>query len=153
SEASMRPRLGGRGERPSTGRRCPSTPGFNAATAGRPWRTSDLTTLAIPHTLCFNAATAGRPWRTDEPEEVLTSTLALQCGHAWAAVENYPVRSQAWSWSCRLQCGHGWAAVENVMECTAAGAGSSRLQCGHGWAAVENRKAQSGTIDTILASM
>src|SRR5207249_4972654 len=89
-QASMRPRLGRRGEpaRASWERRTRKS--FNAATARSPWRTPTAPTGLFSGPDRFNAATARSPWRTQvgfllaKPKEL----VKLQCGHGSVAVEN-----------------------------------------------------------------
>ena len=70
-----------------------SEPGFNAATARRPWRTeSDASKSTVGLAQNFNAATARRPWRTLQLEATFFLDQAepelLQCGHGPKTVEN-----------------------------------------------------------------
>jgi len=91
-QASMRPQPEGRGEpeSPRPGRHCHK--GFNAATARRPWRTTQLSVPATPIDR-FNAATARRPWRTGTIEGIHDALKELQCGHSQKAVENLALAS------------------------------------------------------------
>src|SRR5262249_7166723 len=89
-DASMRPRLEGRGE-----------PGGCWIHTARIWSG-------------FNAATARRPWRTFAFLLILLTRPVLQCGHGSKAVENQG-SSDVLVGSHSLQCGHGSKAVENMI--------------------------------------
>ena len=102
SDASMRPRPEGRGERRSWPKPARGSGSFNAATTRRPWRTS-------------TAAGCCRECR-------------LQCGHDPKAVENagrlatWPARTR------RLQCGHDPKAVENAAAAMADDRGRASMR-------------------------
>src|SRR5207249_3056099 len=92
-EASMRPRLGRRGERGWGPAVWYQRMSFNAATARSPWRTVQTERLLRFGTRCFNAATARSPWRTPQGSARSTQLPLLQCGHGSVAVENTAVRN------------------------------------------------------------
>ncbi len=131
--ASMRPRPEDRGEharRPTW----TTTPGFNAATARRPWRTSTKT-LGTTGTSCFNAATARRPWRT-QPQAPAPTPPELQCGHGPKTVENGRCRRPHGGPSLRFNA----ATARRPWRTRKSSSPRKRrwLQCGHGPKTVEN---------------
>ncbi len=117
-------------------------PGFNAATAVKPWRTmlsvnrveasaalqcghggeavENRTSPRRSRRRCgprFNAATAVKPWRTLElKDKVPPGVDALQCGHGGEAVENIAGFKKQFIKNLELQCGHGGEAVENACQ-------------------------------------
>ena len=134
---SMRPRPGGRGERPPGHGDAAGPMSFNAATTRRPWRAKAAMTSrhgageasmrprpggrgehvgeAVPHGRwwCFNAATTRRPWRASSTTRPRPPPPALQCGHDPEAVESNYIRSHRAS-RAALQCGHDPEAVESI---------------------------------------
>ena len=137
---------------------CPGRPGFNSATAFRPWKSLHVWMPAGPH-----ASIRPRPFGRGNTNLNGRPPLPLQFGHGLSAVENKnhlthgslglqrfnsATAFRPWKIStargclsqCRsLQFGHGCEAVEN------AGLGRPnagvRLQFGHGGEAVENTPA------------
>ncbi len=115
-EASIRPRLGRRGDpsAPPAGRT--TAAGFNSATARSPWRrvkgafgaarewvlqfghgsvaveTSGFHDPRVLHDGCFNSATARSPWRPPSGCGSPTGSNWLQFGHGSVAVETTPFR-------------------------------------------------------------
>ncbi len=138
SSPSMRPRRFGRGEQ-----RFAAESGFTGENLQCGHGVSAVENVATSLTVngvssAFNAATAFRPWRTSESSACSASFVRLQCGHGVSAVENLrghygsvttegstfnaatafrPWRTLSSHRSIReyfpLQCGHGVSAVEN----------------------------------------
>ncbi len=160
--ASMRPRPLGRGERRCRGRPRRSPPGFNAATASRPWRTPlllkrihrGLVASMRPRPLGrgerhgaqgkgpgVEASMRPRPLSRGEPvrrrgpaRKRKASMRPRPLGRGERRGD--PANQHPLSW---LQCGHGLSAVEN-LEVLETEKGGAELQCGHGLSAVENLK-------------
>ena len=113
--ASMGPRPCGRGrgspQRPST----PGSPGFNGATALRPWTERRATIHGPARMASMGPRPCGRG--RSLAEAASRAGAGLQWGHGLAAVDGCAARARVYRELQALQWGHGLAAVDGAPTC------------------------------------